>query len=82
MYESCAAPGVSRPVRFDRLERESADVRFAGATDPMVLRSSPAAPHWLPADRTIRWQAWLTDDEPAELVFYCPVCAEGEFGND
>jgi hypothetical protein len=34
---------------------------------------------WLPADEA-RWQAWLTDDEPAELVFYCPGCAEREFG--
>jgi len=23
--------------------------------------------------------AYLTDDEPAELVFYCPECAEREF---
>jgi hypothetical protein len=35
--------------------------------------------HWLPADET-RWQAWLTDDEPPELVFYCPECARREFG--
>jgi hypothetical protein len=35
---------------------------------------------WLPADEG-RWQAWLTDDEPAELVFYCPACAEREFGD-
>jgi hypothetical protein len=34
---------------------------------------------WLPADEE-RWQARLTDDEPAELVFYCPECAEREFG--
>ena len=26
-----------------------------------------------------RWQAWLTDDEPPELAFYCPECAEREF---
>jgi hypothetical protein len=26
---------------------------------------------------------WLpTDDEPPELVFYCPECAEREFGGD
>ena len=36
---------------------------------------------WLPADEA-RWQAWLTDDEPPELVFYCPECAEREFGGD
>ena len=26
---------------------------------------------WLPVDEA-RWQAWLTDDELPELVFYCP----------
>jgi hypothetical protein len=25
--------------------------------------------------------AYLTDDEPAEVVFYCPACAEREFKN-
>jgi hypothetical protein len=29
-----------------------------------------------------RWQAYLTDDEPPELVFYCPECAEREFADD
>jgi hypothetical protein len=33
---------------------------------------------WLPADEE-RWQAWLADDEPPELAFYCPACAEREF---
>jgi hypothetical protein len=26
-----------------------------------------------------RWRAYLTNDEPAELAFYCPACAEREF---
>jgi len=34
---------------------------------------------WLPAD-TERLSAYLTDDEPPELEFYCPSCAEREFG--
>jgi hypothetical protein len=34
---------------------------------------------WLPADEE-RWSAYLTDDEPGELVFYCPECAKREFG--
>jgi hypothetical protein len=37
--------------------------------------------HWLPADKD-RWFAYLTDDEPAELAFFCPDCAEREFGDD
>jgi len=38
---------------------------------------------WLPADED-RWQAHLGCDEhldePAEVVLYCPECAEREFG--
>jgi hypothetical protein len=33
---------------------------------------------WLPADEE-RWAAYLTDDEPPELVFYCPECAGRQF---
>jgi hypothetical protein len=36
---------------------------------------------WLPDDGQ-RWRAWLTDDDPANVVFYCPECAEREFGVD
>ena len=34
---------------------------------------------WLPADEE-RWRAYLTDDDPPELAFYCPECARQEFG--
>jgi hypothetical protein len=34
----------------------------------------------LPADEE-RWFAYLTDDEPPELAFYCPECADREFGD-
>jgi hypothetical protein len=34
---------------------------------------------WLPTDEK-RWQAWLTDDEPPELAFYCPEWGQREFG--
>jgi hypothetical protein len=36
---------------------------------------------WLPADED-RWSAYLTDDEPRELAFYCPMRAERKFGSD
>jgi hypothetical protein len=26
-----------------------------------------------------RWEAYLTDDEPPEVGFYCPECAERQF---
>jgi hypothetical protein len=34
----------------------------------------------MPADEE-RWSAYLTD-EPPELAFYCPDCAEREFGGE
>lgn len=37
---------------------------------------------WQPADKE-RWSAYLGGDdldEPAEVVVYCPRCAEREFG--
>jgi hypothetical protein len=33
---------------------------------------------WLPAAED-RWEAYLTCDEPPELAFFCPTCAEREF---
>ena len=40
---------------------------------------------WLPADAE-RWRAYLGCDEdldePAELFWYCPECAEREFADD
>jgi hypothetical protein len=35
---------------------------------------------WLPDD-VERWQAYHTCDEPPELAFFCPECAEQEFGD-
>ena len=45
----------------------------------LIPRWAECEAAWLPADKA-RWQAWLTDDEPPELVFYCPACAGREFG--
>jgi hypothetical protein len=36
---------------------------------------------WLLADED-RWAAYLTDDEPPVLAFFCPACAEREFSDD
>jgi hypothetical protein len=48
--------------------------------DPITL--IPQCPEcgalWQP-DAGERWSAFHTDDEPPELVFYCPDCAEREF---
>jgi hypothetical protein len=43
-----------------------------------ILQCAECHAVWLLADED-RWRAYLTDDEPAELAFYCPECAEQEF---
>ena len=46
-----------------------------------VPKCAECEPAWLMADEG-RWRAYLGGDdldEPAELVFYCPQCAEREF---
>jgi RNase P subunit RPR2 len=36
---------------------------------------------WLPGDSE-RWHCFVVDDGPQDrLVFYCPECAEREFGD-
>ena len=32
------------------------------------------------SDPDERWRVYVTDDEPAASVAYCPRCAEREFG--
>jgi hypothetical protein len=34
----------------------------------IIPRCAECKAHWLRVDKA-RWQAWLTDDEPLELVF-------------
>ena len=50
----------------------------------IVPRCAECDAAWLPPDEK-GWRAYLGGDnldEPAEVVFYCPVCAEQEFGDD
>lgn len=44
----------------------------------LIPQCAERGARWLPADDE-RWRAYLTDDAPAELVFYCPDCVEREF---
>jgi hypothetical protein len=58
------------------------DLRPVGAeTAGMIPTCAECGALWLPDDEK-RWSAYHTDDEPPEVVFYCPECAEREFGND
>ena len=47
----------------------------------LIPRCTECEAAWLPADEE-RWRAYHAGDdldEPAELLFYCPDCAEREF---
>ena len=44
----------------------------------VIPRCAECGAIWLAADED-RWQAYLTEDEPPELAFYCAECAEREF---
>ena len=65
----------TRPIWPSRQAR-APDVTFSTAMHSdlvaIIARCAECEAHWLPADEA-RWQAWRpTDDEPPELVFYCP----------
>ena len=47
----------------------------------LIRKCAECKARWLPANEE-RWLAYLTDDEPAELAFYCPDCAERELAAD
>ena len=50
----------------------------------LIPRCAECEAVWLPTDHE-RWRAYLGDDDldgAAELVFYCPRCAEREFSSD
>jgi hypothetical protein len=50
----------------------------------LIPRCTECEAAWLPADDE-RWRAYHAGDdldEPAELFFFCPACAEREFGDD
>jgi hypothetical protein len=51
---------------------------MASANVALIPKCAECAEVWLPADEEL-WAAFLTDDEPSELVFYCSDCAEREF---
>jgi len=47
-----------------------------------IPRCAECGERWLPGDEE-RWRAYVVDDGPEDkLVFYCPGCAELEFGTD
>jgi hypothetical protein len=44
----------------------------------LILQCAEYGEVWLPADED-RWKAYLETDD--DVVFYCPDCAELEFGD-
>jgi hypothetical protein len=56
---------------------------MASADVALVPKCAECDTIWLPNDPE-RWRAYVGGDEldePPELVFYCPECAEQEFGD-
>jgi len=49
----------------------------AMSAEQVALIRAECGEIWLPADED-RWRAYLDTED--ELVFYCPGCAEREFG--
>jgi hypothetical protein len=50
----------------------------------LIPRCAECEAVWLPGGEE-RWQAHLGSDdldEPGEVAFYCPACAEREFAGD
>jgi hypothetical protein len=45
-----------------------------------ILQCAECERPWLHEDTEHWWSAYLTDDEPPEVVFFCPNCAQREFG--
>jgi hypothetical protein len=49
--------------------------------DPTTLTQSPAClecrREWFDAKE--RWRLFVTSDDPAETLLYCPACASREF---
>jgi hypothetical protein len=44
----------------------------------LVQRCAECGREWV--DARERWRVYVTEDEPPELVAYCPDCARREFG--
>jgi hypothetical protein len=72
-----AASRTPRTLPTTRLRRTA----WRRSASPWSRAAPSARPAGCRSSRE-RWQAWLTDDEPPELAFYRPECAELEFGDD
>jgi hypothetical protein len=72
-------PGASGRERSERERRFRLACVSAERVD-LIPQCAECGAVWLPAADEDRREAYLTDDEPPELAFYCPECAEREFG--
>jgi hypothetical protein len=60
-------------------------LRFAGPGDSAIGLREPSAKPAKTEEEAHRWRAYLTvveEDEPEEVVVYCPDCAKREFEID
>ena len=61
------------------VERVSVDTNEIALHKPLIV-CQECGQLWL--DPAERWRLYLDDEEPANAVPYCPVCAHREFDPD
>ncbi len=71
-----------KPSRLgiEQAARATASVMTAGRLVELIPQCDECGRFWWPLE-TAHWSAYLTDDEPPELAFYCPDCARPECGD-
>jgi hypothetical protein len=80
-FPDSAASGRERNEVWSLRTRPKPSAVKSAAAGALFPSCAECEAGWLPADED-RWSAYLTDDEPPELAFYCAECAEREFGDD
>lgn len=53
------------------MQRQGAETAHQHESVAFILQCAECDDVWLPADEE-HWRAYVTDDEPPQLAFYCP----------
>jgi len=72
-------PEDPRVYEPEQAARARTYVMTTGRLVELIPQCDECGRFWWPLE-TEHWSAYLTDDEPPELAFFCPECSEREFG--